>query len=329
MGKRGVKLEHEFVIMMRRRRIAIFFAVLFVLSIGAIIGTLVFMNSGDYSGSNENFGVLSARDGKESKTYVLQEFNDVYFFSQDFASELTLFTDAIPNLKIVNSDKYTVEVKSNKQVLDNLQVFNEENGKLIFGFDKELYGVLSGDNGYYRGLYVECDLFEVTINAPVDHFRTHAEINLDFDAPKSDTLVIDVDGEIRQGTVKNIDSLNLVASFCGNTNITMSGTVSKMSDITARHNSKVDAEELKCPKLYSLVTCQIFGFSYINQGDESHYSITGAGFVIALLLILLPIACVVMFVLFWKKFLKSRKHMDMLIEKERSEQRILKIPPKN
>jgi hypothetical protein len=232
-------------------------------------------------------------------------------------------------LKIVNSDKYTVEVKSNKKVLNGLEVFTEENGKLVFDFNKDLYGVLSADGEYYRGLYVECDLFEVTINAPVDHFRTHAEINLEFDAPKADTLVLDIDGEIREGTVKNINSLNLVASFCGNTNITMSGTVSKMSDISARHNSKVSAEELECPKLYSLVTCQIFGFSYINQGEESHYSITGAGFIIAILLILLPIACILMFVVFWRRFLKAKKHMDMLIEKEESEQKILKIPPKN
>ena len=324
----GDLMRRQFERMMRLRAFSIFFGVLFALAICAMIAVILILNTGDYHGTNGDFGEYSASGEEQSKTYKFEEFKYLYFFSRDYKGELTLFTSAIPNLRIVNSDRYEVVVRSNKEILDKLE-FNLIEDSLVIDFNEKLYKKTGDEGQEYKGLYVECSNIDVTVYAPISYLNTDAEINLNYDAPKADNIIVLVKGEARECNIKNIDCQNLIASFCGNSNVTISGKATGTAQVIARHNSSIDATGFAKPKKTdSTISCQLFGFSSIEYKDDTIGSYTEAGFVITWVSIAILLVLGGLVVMFRVKFFKQKKEIDIYIEKAKKEERYLKIPKK-
>ena len=166
--------------MMRLRRISIIFVILLGIFGSIVAGMIVFMNTGDYNGINPQFGKYEASGEVETKSYQMEKdsFNSVLFFSMRYMNQRTLFRGYAPSLKIVNSDEYRVEVKANRELFEKLKLTVVE-GCLCVHFDDELYGYVERNNRIYKGLFIDCEIFEMTVYAPISTLATDAEIALD------------------------------------------------------------------------------------------------------------------------------------------------------
>ena len=321
-------MRREFERMMRLRFFSIVCCIALVLSLVGIVAMSVIITTGDYSGVNSDFAEIVDTGSPESKEYNLEKFENVYFFSENYRKQRTLFTSKVPHLKIVNSDRYAVEIKARQTLLEKLDVQVIENS-LVVTFENKYYEDVVREGRTYRGLFVECEGFEVTVYAPVSQLTTDAEITLDYQTPKASSIVARINGEVREARIYDIDCDYLSASFCGMSNVTLEGKVQSKADIVARHNSKVDAQGLQCKNVRSDVTCQLFGFSYIKNPYGGAHSFFESGFVVTIILILLPVVFGSLFVILRIKFFKQKKEIDEYIEKAKAEEKYLKIPNKN
>ncbi len=313
--------------MMFLRRISIIFFVAVCFVVISIAVLLIIMGGGDYGGANSDFAELDGYGEAVTQKIEVESFDTLYFFAEEIRSERTLFTDAIPNLKIVNSDKYYLEITSSQGLIDKLRIENEDN-YLTFAFKEECYGNAKGTNRIYKGLYVDCDVFDVTVYAPVSVLLSSAEINLDFDAPKTETLGIVVGGEVREGKVYNIDTEILVCTLNGASDVELSGCAQKGAQLEAKHNSKIDGDDLITPYVKTGVSCQIFGYSYIDGNGFSDYPLLDMGFLITHGIIFLLIISVCGFVMFKYKFEKQKSNIDRFINMVETEGNFLIKPKK-
>ena len=119
--------------MLRLRLFSIISLVVFCILLVMIGVITIIMNTGDYTGHNNDFADMKATQDVGSKSFTFGSFDTILFFSQDLRKERTLFTNEIPKLTIVNSNKYSIEVRANRDLLDKLDVFTEKNS-LHFGF---------------------------------------------------------------------------------------------------------------------------------------------------------------------------------------------------
>ena len=91
--------------MMLMRRLFIIFLVVLCVLVATVVILLITMGSGDYGGSNSDFNVVDDYGEVVKETVSLEKSDTLYFFSERYKSQRTLFLDATPSLKIVNSDK--------------------------------------------------------------------------------------------------------------------------------------------------------------------------------------------------------------------------------
>lgn len=299
--------------MLRLRLFSIISLVLFCVFLAILIGIIIVVNTGDYNGHNKQFAKIEATQDVGTKSYTLDSFDTLLFFSQELRKERTLFTNEIPKLTVVNSDEYRVEVKTSRDLLDRLDVFTEENS-LHFGFTADCYYSVNRNNKSYKGLFVDCNQFDVTVYAPVSKLKSNAEFDLDFQASKVSELVVIVDGEIRNGKIYDIDSTYFGLSASGNSNVSVSGKVSNHAEFIALHNSKIDASSLNCSKINKAASCQVFGLSYVRDSNGTLVPFTGIGFLLTVFLVAMPILTLIAFVVFRIWFLYRRKEADILIE---------------
>ncbi len=314
--------------MMRSRRLSIIFFAVFCLLIIAVVTILIVMGSGDYDGSNSDFAVVDDYGEIVKKSIKFEKSGTLYFFSEIYKAERTLFLDEAPSLKIVNSDKYSLEVTAPAELLDKLCVEMVE-GCLVVSFDESMYNEVKRDNGAYKGLYVNCDVFDVTVYAPVERLYTSAELRLDYEGTKSDSMVIDVIGEVIEGRVYNVDTNRLSCRLMGASTLEISGKASEWAHMETWHNSKIYAEELKAPEVTTAVQTQIFGFSYVSGEDLFACNLMDMGVVITMVLIISVAASAFLTVFFGIKFVKQRKELDDYIEKVEAEGNFLIKPEKN
>ena len=308
--------------MMEHKRRAIVFLVLFFLAISIIITILIVMGTGDYSGTNDEFAHIEARGEIDTRTYGFGKVESLMFFYDGHRAERTLFTDAVPKVKIVNSDRYAVEVKTNRELLDILEVGSKED-VLRISFPTSYYGVVSSPEGSYRnGLYVDCDEFEMTVYAPISQLFTSAEIVLDYQAPKTDFMRIFVVGELQDSRVYDVDTVQLNCVVCGETDVSFSGQVTGEASFSAYHNSKIDAQALTVPKVSTDTTSQIFGFSVIDGNGYFECSAISLGYFLSWLLVLFPVTMAVLFTLFIVKYLRLKKKIDSFIERDRERKNV-------
>ena len=307
-------MDEEIDRMIESKRRAIFFLVLFVVAIAVIITLLVVMGTGDYGGGNDEFSQLEARGEVKTKRYDVADFKALCFFYDGVRGERTLFLDSVPNLKIVNSDKYYIEVKTNQELLDILEVLNIDT-VLSLGFQTSYYKVVeSSTDNYNKGLYVNCDTFEVTVYAPVSQLYTSAEITLDYEAPVTDLMKIHVIGEVQNGKVYGIDAEKLECRLSGSSNVTLSGKVSGNATLVAYHDSTIDAEQLYVSTASTITSSQIFGFSAVYGNGYSETSFISVGSMFSFLLVAFPTLSAAFCALFFVKFLKRKKQIDGVIE---------------
>lgn len=311
-------MEQEIDRMMLLRKLCIIsFIVICVIVVG-IVGALIVMNTGDYSGNNSDFARIKDYGNVTTKTVDFEKCDTLYFFSETENRERTLFEDKIPKLKIVNSDKYCVEITAGEALLDRLDIEQKESG-LIITFREDCYNDIRNGKKQYKGLYVDTDIFEVTVYAPISVLISSAEFDLDFDTPKTEMLAISVSGEIRKGSVYNIDANTLYCALNGASTVKMSGQVKNVSQFKVRHNSKIDAMDLKTPVVYTSSTSQLFGLSYIKGETFSDYSIMTLGFFATVGMVVLLAVCVGAFIVLRKMFVKQRNEIDQFIEKVETE----------
>lgn len=314
--------------MMLLRKLSIIFLAAFCLLAVTVVIIFIVMGTGDYSGGNSDFAVIDDYGEVEKKSIKFEKSGTLYFFSENYKGERTLFLDEAPSLKIVNSDKYCLEVTAPKGLSERLSIEMVE-GCLVVSFDEEMYNEVKRENGFYKGLYVNCDVFDVTVYAPISRLYTSAELTLDYEGAKTDYMVIDVIGEIIEGRVHNVDASRLSLRTMGASTIEISGEVSEWSHIEAWHNSKVYAEELKSTEITTAVQTQIFGFSYVSGEDLFAFNLMDIGVLITAALVLSLIATALLTVLFWIKFTRLRKELDDYIERVETEGNFLIKPEKN
>lgn len=307
-------MDEEIDRMIESKRRAIFFLVLFIVAIGVIVTLLIIMGSGDYGGGNDEFSQLEAHGEVQTKRYDVASFNALCFFYDGVRGERALFLDTLPSLKIVNSDKYYVEIKTNSELLDKLEVLRIENA-LSIGFQTSYYKVVeSSTDNYDKGLYVSCDVFEVTVYAPVSQLYTSAEITLDYQAPATDLMKIHIIGEVQNGRVYDIDAEKLECRVSGGTNIELVGKVSGNATLAAYHDSIIEAEQLYVSTASTVTSSQIFGFSAVYGNGYSETSFISVGSMFSFLLVAFPTAMAALCVLFFIKYLKRKKQIDGVIE---------------
>jgi hypothetical protein len=236
-----------------------------------------------------------------------------------------LFTNAIPNLKIVDSLEYKMEITSNAEVLDKLDISVLEN-VLNVSFKDEYYNDVSKMGRSYRGLYVDASKFDVTVYAPVAYLVSDAEFNLDFEAPKVKTLVVTINGEISNGRIYNVNSDLCGISLSGKSNVAVSGESREYTELFVKHNSRLDVSELKTQVISEQATSQIFGISSIKYADRVKYSFDNIGFLITVAIIIGSTLLIVGFIVFRMLFLKQKKEIDQYIEQVEAKGKFLQNP---
>lgn len=323
-------MEKEIDRMMLFRRLSIIFAVVFLVTIAAMVALFIVMGMGDYGGANSDFAVIDDYGEVSTKTVKFEKSNALWFFYEGNRSERTLFLDEVPNLKIVNSEEYYLEVKAPKGLLDKLVVKNTEEGLLMTFGEKYYNAVQSGEKLYY-GLYVNCDVFEVVVHAPINRLYSSAEFNLDYDTPKTDLLAIVVGGEVREGKVYNVDATNFLCQLSGASTVEMAGKVSGEIYFEVWHDSKIHAEGLQVndERITTAVQSKIFGFSYISGSTFSAYNLLSWGTMITSIIVFSMFASVFLAILFKILMAKQKKEIDKEIEILEKEANFLNNAQKN
>ena len=299
--------------MLRTRILAIVCIVTFCVFLIVTAGILIIMSSSDYRGKNRDFAKMSVTAEAQTKSFDFEEFQSLLFFSESFRNERCLFTNQIPSLKIVNSDKYKVEVTANGELIDKLDL--QVNDKaLCFTFMPENFSNVVANGRKYKGLYVDCSVFDVTVYAPISQLRSHAEFNLDFQAPNAESVTLLVDGEIRNGKIYDVKSSYFGINTCGNSNITVSGNVDDAIELISHHNSKIDVTNLNGPITYMASYCQFFGISYIKHSSGTFLPFTNMGFLLSAFILFVLLISLVGFAVFLILFFRLKSKVDMLIE---------------
>lgn len=302
--------------MLRCRMIAIVSGIALAVLLVLIAAVVITMSSGDYNGRNKSFAKITATGEAKTISFDINGAASLYFMSEDYRSERALFTKEIPNLRIVNSDEYRVEITTNEELVGKLDI-SEEDGKLYIGFKTDCYNDVKGVTGTaYKGLYVDCTRFDVIVYAPISELRSSAEINLDFDAPGVNELLVIVTGEVSKGRIYNVDSSILGCNFQGDSDVTIEGKVTDYVELVTMHNSRVDADNIEAESSNIITSCRFFGVSTVKCGGKTVYPFTDTGFLLTVILVILPLIAAVLTAVCAFKFLKYKKIVDNAINKD-------------
>lgn len=285
-------------------------AVLFCISVASTVVILVLSGMGDYGGGNAYFSRLESYGEIQTEEFKIDGCSELKFFSTGYNKELTLFRDEVPNLKIVNSDKYTIEVRTTKDLMDKLEVVAND-GVAVVAFKYSYYGEVITETGEYQGMYVDCDVFDVTVYAPITVLSSDAEINLEYDTPAADMIRVTMAGEARECKIYNVNAKNFVGTFCGDSDVEISGTVSNYAQFTAKHSSAVDVTQLDLRRVYTAVGCKIFGLSYIKGNGFSDYPFIDVGLILTVIVFFCAIVGAAGFIVF---FVMHKKYGKLYLE---------------
>lgn len=199
------------------------------------------------------YPVFTATDEVITKTYSIENCNDLWFFSADHrtGNKLTKFCNAIPNVTVINSDSSYVELTTNKSVHDAISI-SDSNGVLDIDMQDSCYQPVYQDDPSYdydSGTYLDCTQFEITVYGRFNRFQTDAELVLDFEAAKADQTNMHFSFQGVSANIHHIDTkkFNLICS--GTSELTVSGSATGQSNIMLFHNTHVQANDLKADLL--------------------------------------------------------------------------------
>ena len=255
-----------------------------------------------------------------TKRYDLEAASVLKFF--DISSihvKRTRFTQAVPQLKIINDTEYFLEVTANRQLHDILEISSTKK-QLEIGFREDVYNRVyyEYDSYYDLGLYVDCDILDVVVHAPVSELDIGADLVLDFEAPKSKELSVSISSDNAQGRIYNIDAKQLTVNCSGSTRLKLSGTVSIVADMTLYHDSHVDARDLTAQSVTSWVSRGLGGFSYIlaEKWYDCNFSILCLTNTCTFLAVVMPL----LWVLLEVKLIRKRRKLVGETQKDSSSQ---------
>lgn len=230
------------------------------------------------------YAVLRADDEIITQSYPIDHCDSLWFFYASYTNgnKRTGFINAIPNIKIINDEKYYVELTTNKSIHDVISISVEDHVLDVDLQDNCYNRVHEEDTSYDydSGLYVDCTAFDITIHAPISGFRTDTQTILDFDVAKADKTFMQFSHEGTQANVYNIDTKELQFVCCGSSKVTLSGSVSNEASLVVMHNTRVDATELSADFSDNHVSNQPFGISYIKHDGITEFAPFDLGVVV-------------------------------------------------
>ncbi len=259
---------------MKKIRIIIF-AILFIISITVL--TLIYFSS-NYESIDSEYAVSVFEQDVVTHQFEFPEFEMLYFFNDidplTSFSKKTRILGATPKLQIINSDEYRIEIKTNADVFDVLKIatsdsLNDNRNTLVITFSDECYVPVHADDtdyDYDTGLYVDFDVFEVTVYAPISSLSVDSEVILDYQAPKCKKMYVAFSYEGTKANIYNIDTEEFTLYCSGTSDITLSGNVKGESKISVWHETKVNANNLNTgTKDFDISSSVLFGLSYIKH----------------------------------------------------------------
>lgn len=239
------------------------------------------------------YAILTANDEVITQSCPVDHCDSLRFFYASYANgnKRTEFINAIPDIKIINDEKYYVELTTNKSIHDVISISVEGNILDVDLQDNCYNRVHEEDTSYDydSGLYVDCTAFDITIHAPISSFRTNTQTILDFDVAKSDETIIDFSFEGTQANIYNIDTKDLWFNCSGSSDVTLSGSASAEATLMVWHDTRVDATDLKADFSDNYVSNQPFGISYIKHDGITEFNPFDLGSILSVALVGFPI----------------------------------------
>ncbi len=235
----------------------IIFAVYAVVAIDSMVNQNELIFSSEYA-------TYVADDDIITKKYDLEPCDTLRFFD-DNERKHAVFSNAKPELKIVDDSEYFVEITANGKLHDVIDI-RVKDGTAIIECKDEKYNKVSKhgiSDVDFLGLNVGCTNFDLTVHAPIAYLYSYTNLELDFQPAKGDTVYVDLSYGNTNGVVSGIEAEIFKLSCSGTTKLTVEGSVSDTADIRLWHNSKINAENLSAKNWNTDVSRGIGGFSYI------------------------------------------------------------------
>ena len=206
------------------------------------------------------------------KKYNIGQCNTLRFFD-DFSGKKTLFINAVPKLNIINDTDCYVEISTNKELLDIIDVSFSEDGIVIDCNDMAYNRVHEDDTSYDYdyGLYIDCTFLDISVHAPISKFYTDTNLELNFDVAKADDVIVDVSYDGVRGVISNIDAKNFTLYCSGISELDLIGNVSDTAKVMLWHNSHVNASKLTAKTWDTTVSRALGGFSYLVRDKWYHF----------------------------------------------------------
>ena len=221
------------------------------------------LNVGEITIDSE-YAQYIADDEVVAKKYDIDQCATLRFFD-DSESKKTLFINAVPKLEIVNDNQNYIEICTNKELLDIIDVSLSEDRISIKCDDSAYNRVHENDTSYDYdyGMYIDCTSLDITVHAPISKFYTDTNLELNFDVAKADDVIVDFSFDGVSGVISNINAKNFTLYCSGFSKLNLIGNVSDTAKIMLWHNSRVNASELTAKTWDTWVSRGMGGFSYL------------------------------------------------------------------
>lgn len=277
-----------------------------VIGVGSLMWRCI--NPNDETRIDSEYAILTAADEIVTASYPIDRCSGARFFYADHTtgSKKTIFLNACPDVRVVNSSEYRVELTANQTIHDMIDI-RVIDGLLHIDMQIDCYNrVYEEDDSYDydHGLYVDCTAFEMTIYAPLGSFWTDTRLKLDMEMPYVERAKLMFSDEGVEANIHDIDALSLHLTTSGDSEVKLIGTVNGMAHISIWHNSHVDATELQTGSQDFRVSSRIFGNSYIKTSSGVVTGGAGSGWIFTVMVVIFFIMCLMLDIgcikrLFW------------------------------
>lgn len=221
-----------------------------LLIISACISVLYFLLCNKFINSDpDDYPDFVAHGEIKTKSFDIDGANrlDIYhpftFIEDTSMCNYTDFTNAIPNVKIINDTDYTVEITANAELIDKMNVVVENNIAYI-SCSYDIYSIMPEDvwSDEYLGVDIDCTKIDIIVHAPISVLDSDVPMCFDFDVAPADRVYISVYDS--SGTAYNIDTKKLKLAADGSSDVTLSGKVSERAELMPFHDTHVNAWSL-------------------------------------------------------------------------------------
>ena len=263
----------------KRKIIKVFLVIvsicLTISSLIAVLYTAVVVDSwinADKIRVDSEYEMFMTDDDLAVKRYDIDQCDTLLFFD-DSKGKKTLFINAVPKLRIINDTDCYVEISTNKELLDIIDVsFSED--RIVLDCNDTAYNRVHEDDtsyDYNYGLYIDCTFLDISVHAPISKFYTDTNLELNFDVAKADDVIVDFSFDGVSGVISNIDAKNFTLYCSGSSKLDLIGNVNDTAKVMLWHNSHVNASKLTAKTWDTTVSRAIGGFSYLVRDKWYHF----------------------------------------------------------